>query len=197
MITQKSASYIEDLFFEKAISQAKPVIYATCGIPGAGKTTFVDTQLKTGAFPEASFILNPDRVMLVLPEYLEDRDSIGAQAAYEKWELPARDLAYALAGKAGQNTYHIIKDMGCANPLSMKFVKRWKGQGYGLTMYHIDCPIETAFERIDQREFKISRQEVAKRYDSLQGFLPEYKALADEFYSIENGGFNKLIEIAS
>lgn len=185
-VSPQSRIYIEELFLGEAVTQANPTIYATCGIPGAGKSTFVDKKLGVGEFPPYAFMLNPDRVMLALPEYQEDCESVGAQQAYEKWELPVRNLAYAMADIAAQQRCHVIKDMGGANPLSFEYIKRLKEEGYQVHMYHIHCDADEALRRINQREFQISRVEVLERLQSLNDLLPQYRLLADEFTYIDN-----------
>ena len=197
MISQKSIDLIEKTFLGHVKAQNSPVLHATCGIPGAGKSTFVDQKLIAGDFPADAYIFNPDRVMLSLPEYQADTRALSAQKSYQKWELPARDLAYGLADRAGAMNAHIIKDMGCANPLSLELVKALKAKGYAVRMYHIDCDMDEAFRRIDQREFRISRAAVQNRYELLDSLLPEYRALADEFHHLDNTNLDVPFQIVT
>lgn len=197
MISRKSIDFIEEKFLSRVCEQDKPVLHATCGIPGAGKSTFVDQKLAEGIFPSNAYILNPDRVMVALPEYQADCEVLGEQGAYQKWELPARDLAYGMAGRVGNMHGHMIKDMGCANPLSLDLVKDLKNKGYRVVMHHIDCDMNEAFRRIDQRAFRISREAVENRYHLLNELLPEYRALADEFYHFDNTNLNEPFQIAA
>lgn len=181
MISMTSQTYIRSMFLGHIKTRDKPVIYATCGIPGAGKTTFVNAQMAAGVFPSDAYILNPDRVMQALPEYIDDKNSIGAQAAYEKWEMPARELAYAMAEQAIEMRADIIKDMGCVRVENHDMLLRLKQCGYVVNMYYIDCDIDTAITRVHGRDFQISDDEIRARYDNLQGMLPLYKNLADHF----------------
>lgn len=197
MISQKSIDFIGKKFLDHVVEQEKPVLYATCGIPGAGKSTFVDQKLESGEFPTNAYILNPDRVMVTLPEYQTDCQSLGAQEAYQKWELPARELAYDMADRVSKTRGNIIKDMGCANPLSLELVKKLKSKGYRILMYHIDCDLNEAFRRIDQRDFQISREAVELRYQLLNDLLPEYQALADEFTHFDNTNLEAPFQIAA
>jgi predicted ABC-type ATPase len=196
-ISKQSIDIINELFLGHCQSQNEPQLFATCGIPGAGKTTFVDAKLASGEFPADAFILNPDRVMLALPEYQADRDARGAQAAYQTWELPCRDLAYAMADYAAAQRFNVIKDMGCANPLSLRFVENAKSDGYGVFMYHIHCDLDEAYRRIDQRDFQISRDAVKQRYDLLQKLLPSYKSVANHFYDFDNTDLAMPFQIAA
>lgn len=49
-----------------------PTVYTMAGIPGSGKTTFVNKMLSQGEFPQNAFILNPDNIMEALPEYQDE-----------------------------------------------------------------------------------------------------------------------------
>ena len=182
MITDVSKTYILSMFLGHIKPQENPVIHATCGIPGAGKTTFVNAKIASGEFPGDAFILNPDRVMQALPEYIADKDMTGAQAAYEKWEMPARELAYAMADQAMTMRAHIIKDMGCVRDENYRMLCRLKQSGYIVNMYYIECDMDTAISRVHQRDFRIADTQIRERYDSLQAILPEYRQMADNFY---------------
>ena len=196
-ISPDSITYIHQLFLGDVTPQDAPHLQATCGIPGAGKSTFVDQKLADGTFTTNAYILNPDRVMIALPEYQEDMRMYGAQTAYEKWELPARDLAYAMAEKSFQNRFNIIKDMGCSNPLSLDLVKRLKAAGYRVAMPYIYCDTEEAFRRINERTFQISQDAVRERLALLETMLPEYQALADTFITYDNSNLETPYQIAA
>jgi len=185
------------MFLSHVTRQDHPCIYATCGIPGAGKSCFVDMKLENGEFPKDAYILNPDRVMVELPEYKNDVRVYGAQAAYENWELPARDLAYSLAERVLAMGGHIVKDMGCANPLSLDLIKQAKSQGYTVNMYHITCDINEAFRRIEQRDFEISKDEVMERLKMLDALIPQYDVIADEFVTLSNTDISNPYQIAA
>jgi predicted ABC-type ATPase len=197
MLAKESIDFIEEKFLGHVVSQDHPTLYATCGIPGAGKSTFVDHKLANREFPSDAFILNPDRVMIALPEYQKDCEALGAQKAYQKWEMPARELAYAMADRVGEMRGNIIKDMGCANPLSLELVKNLKANGYKIFMYHILCGVHEAFKRIDQRDFQIDRDEVRARDALLNTLLPEYKRIADTFYAFDNSNLQNPFQIAA
>lgn len=197
MISEISKGLMRQKFLGEVISQKYPKLYATCGIPGAGKSYFVDEQLRAGNFPKDSYILNPDRVMIALPEYQDDVVNIGAQAAYQKWELPVREFAYAMADDALNRNANIIKDMGCANPLSLELVKNLKKAGYQISMYHIRCDVDVAFDRINQRDFQISQKAVRNRFELLNSMLSQYRELADEFVDLDNNNFKTAYKIIS
>jgi len=188
MISSESKTYIQSLFLGHVTQQKNPVIHATCGIPGAGKSTFVDAKIAAGAFPDNAFILNPDRVMQILPEYLADAAAVGTQTAYETWEMPARKLSYDMAEQAIALRAHIIKDMGCVRVENYTMLSRLKRKGYTVYMYYIHCNINMAIHRVHQRDFRISDAQIRERYHSLQARLPDYKRLADNFLICDGSG---------
>ena len=195
MISQSSIHYIHDLFLSDVSGQDNPHIYATCGIPGAGKSYFVDMKLASGDFPKDAYILNPDRVMVQLPDYKANVEHNGAQIAYQKWELPVRELAYDMADDVLNMRGNIVKDMGCANPLSLDLIKRAKANDYKIHMFYIQCDIDEAFRRIDQRDFKISKDEVIKRLNYLEDLVSEYQSIADDFMTLDNSDISMPYQI--
>lgn len=197
MISNSSKELLEKQFLSHVTTQDKPILNATCGIPGAGKSYFVDMKLDSRDFSSNAYILNPDRLMIALPEYINDVESHGAQAAYEKWELPVRELAYNFADEAVSNKLNIIKDMGCANPLSLDLIKRAKSDSYHINMFYIYCDCEEAFRRINQRDFQISQEEVIHRLHLLEKLLPQYQDIANEFITLDNTNIETPYKIAA
>lgn len=186
MISKQSRELLYGQFLSHVTTRDNPTLNATCGIPGAGKSHFVDMKLSNSEFPTDAYILNPDRLMIALPEYQNDVGRYSAQIAYEKWELPVRELAYEFANHVLSNKGNIIKDMGCANPLSLNLIKRAKSDGYHINMFYIYCDTAEAFKRINQREFQISPAEVIDRLHLLEKLIPDYKSIADEFVTMDN-----------
>lgn len=168
-----------------------------CGIPGAGKSTFVEMNLTSGDFPSDAHMFNPDKLMTSLARYQNDASMHGAQTAYETWELPARDMAFEHAHQALNDGLDIIKDMGGANPLSFDIIKKAKKQGYQIKIYYIYCNTHEAFRRINQRDFKISQQEVINRQRQLESLLPQYKIIADNFIMMDNTNLDTPFKIVA
>lgn len=156
------------------------------GIPGAGKSTFVNAAIARGQFPGDSFILDPDRVMTALPEYQHDFEAHGPAESFLRWELPARALAYAMFDEASAGRLTIIKDMGCARSENYEKLKLLKNLGYRLMMFHIACDVDEAIRRSLTRPRHTPPDMIRDRAASLADLLPRYRALADEFTTIKN-----------
>jgi predicted ABC-type ATPase len=182
-----SVDLIHRQFLDNRPRSDAPVLCAMAGIPGAGKSTFVNHALETGRFPRDAFILDPDRVMQALPEYQASFQHDGAEAAFARWEMPARELAYAMLDKAVQGRMNIIKDMGCARMENFEKLRAIKSAGYRLEMFYIPCPIETALARITTRPRHTPKEMIIERAAALKALIPLYQTLADDFHVVDNG----------
>lgn len=180
-IDQITINAIKDQFLGGVASSPAPTVFCMAGIPGAGKSTFVERALRRGEFPANHFLLDPDRVMNAIPHYRDDFKTRGAAEAFLKWELPARTLAYALLDDAAQMRCDIIKDMGCARRENYDRLQALKESGYRVQMYYIDCAVGLALGRIKHRPRHTPEQLVRDRAMGLVELLPLYRELADEF----------------
>lgn len=161
-------------------------VYVMAGIPGSGKSTFVNRMIGEGKFPARAFILNPDLVMEAMKEYQEAVEVHGYEQAFARWELPARELAYELLGKAVQLGLAIIIDMGMARPEGYGLLNDLKSKhGYYLKMYWLELPAALALERIRQRKRHTPESMVYEREAALKSLQPKYQALVDEFYFVK------------
>ena len=151
------------------------------GIPASGKSSFVDAAIKQGTFPRAAFLLDPDRVMNAMPGYQNDFKTLGAQGAFERWELPARNLAYAMLDDAVALRADVIKDMGCARMENYEKLKAVKNAGYIIRMFHIECPVDEAIRRAASRARHTPEDMLRQRAGAIESLLPLYRELADEF----------------
>lgn len=161
-----------------------PTVYTMAGIPGSGKTTFVNKMLSQGEFPQNAFILNPDNIMEALPEYQDEVLSSGKIKAFELYEVPARELAYQLLEDVIEINADIIIDMGSARLENYELLKRLKKLGYYVKMYWIDISIEEALARIKLRNRYTPDSMIIERYVMLGKLQDNYRCIADEFYKV-------------
>ncbi|AGH98225.1 AAA family ATPase [Micavibrio aeruginosavorus] len=183
-IPEHMIALLRDRFIGNRAASDTPTVYCMAGIPGSGKSTYVDAAIARGDFPRDAFILNPDRVMEALPAYHDDVAALGAMAAFEKWEMPCRELAYDLLDQAAALRLNVIKDMGCARQENYDMLARLKSSGYRLHMIHLDCPVDLALARVQTRDRHTPATMVNDRAASLSALLPLYRELADHFMSI-------------
>ncbi|MCB9987725.1 MAG: zeta toxin family protein [Rhodospirillales bacterium] len=191
-ISQASIDLIYERFLslDKEKADAPPVVYAMAGVPGAGKSTFVMQAMKDGRFPQNAFILNPDRVMQALPEYQIDLTEKSREEAFERWEMPARDLAYQMFEMAVDEGDDIIKDMGCSREENLIMLQNLKDKGYRLEMHYVHCTPEEAVRRANARGRYTPEAMIYDRAQALTRLLPHYQELADDFYAYDNTDLN-------
>ena len=163
-----------------------PVAYVMAGIPGAGKSTYVDRHIANGEFPADAFILDPDRTMQSMPDYQRALKEQGEEAAFEHYELPARERAYQLFEQALSKGRDIIKDMGCTRAENIEMVRRMKQAGYEIHVIAVITDVETAFARTKNRPRHTPRVMIEERHQALQERLPELRDLANT-YSVIDG----------
>lgn len=171
--------------------QDHPTVYAMAGIPGSGKSEYVNAALGRGDLPRNAYLLDPDRVMMAMPEYIDDISMIGAATAFRNWEIPARLLAYEMAETAAQNRYHIIQDMGSVRRENFDRLSQLKQRGYRLEMTYIFCPVDEALRRLETRVVRHTATAMVKeRASSLNLLLPAYVELCDSFRALDNSDLN-------
>jgi predicted ABC-type ATPase len=157
------------------------------GIPAAGKSTFVSAAQDKGDFPKAAFVFNPDRIMTSLPEYQQAVQQEGLVSGFIKWEMPARALSHELFEEAASRRLDIIKDMACAREENFQMLQALKQAGYKVKMFYIAIDATMAIQRCKTRSSRHTPDAlIHERQAALQGLLPRYRVLADEFHTFDN-----------
>lgn len=165
----------------------KPTVYAMAGIPAAGKSTFVSVAQDKGDFPKAAFVFNPDLVMTSLPEYQRTVQQQGLEPAFIEWEMPARLLCHQLFEEAASRRFDIIKDMACAREENFQMLQALKQSGYRVKMFYIAIDAAMAIQRSKTRSSRHTPDTlIHERQAALQGLLPRYRVLANEFHTFDN-----------
>ena len=166
-------------------------LYIFCGPPGAGKS-----ELRSRVFPDTDLhIHDPDMVMKAMPEYQSCLSEEGAEVAFAKWELPARNKAIELLEKEILDGNDIIYDRSCALQDSVDFLNRVKSQGYKLhfrvTLANEDVLKERAAQR-DADENRFTPDTVIReRNNDFLKLLPKYRAMADSMIIFNNNSEEK------
>ncbi len=167
--------------------QDQPIVYAMAGIPGSGKSVYVDAAIERGELPRNAYLLDPDRVMMAMPEYIDDISMMGAASAFRHWEIPARLLAYDMAQEAAEKRYHIIQDMGSVRRENLDRLSQFKQRGYRIQMTYVFCPVDEALRRLQTRAGRYTAAAMVKeRAASLNLLLPAYVDLCDSFRVLDN-----------
>ncbi len=176
--------YIEEKILSFDPSQNK--IYRHIGgIPGSGKTTHAKKLLKESNALFISF----DDIMENMPSYKKDKDlGVSNQNAYINNVQDARAIGHALLQKAISYDLNIIFEHSLTKIDHINMIKNIKNMGYTTHLYHIDCDVNTAEERVKERE-KITNRNVPteliyEREKTQKEMLPLYKETIDKYFKI-------------
>ena len=192
MISHESISQLRDRMLGDLVESQTPTAYVMAGVPASGKSTFVAKAQASGEFPSSAFVLNPDLVMIALPEYQLVAEEKGLVEAFEAFEMPARELAYELFSKAVERRVDVVKDMASARQENYEMLKDLKSKGYKLCMFHITIDPEEAVRRNADRSGRHTPVElIRERHHSLERLLPKYRDLVDEFHAFDNNDQNR------
>ena len=163
-------------------SQSDPHLIHMFGIPGSGKTTYINNH-KT-AYSDY-LIIGFDDLMEMIPAYQQDVKKLGAAQAYENWVLPARIAGYELLRRAVEAKKNIIFDHGGSPQCHQELLRNVKKFGYKTKMIYISCPLQTALERAAARELQIHRhipqQTIIERFRLTEQAVEKYKSIVDDF----------------
>ena len=183
------ASFEYDTIINKYLNvdakRSDPYLFHLCGLPGAGKTTFYHSQ----SWPKHVFI-GFDDIMESIPQYQKDIITLGSVNAFKKWEIPARIIGYELFRRAVSEHKTIFFDNGALSQTHLNLIKNIRNFGYKTIMYYISCDIDTACQRAEQRQKETMRhipvETIKQRALIEQDVVPQYKQIADEFYTYNN-----------
>ena len=166
-------------------SQSQPVLVHMFGIPGSGKTTFINNHKSEYS---DYLIIGFDDLMEMIPGYKQDLKKLGSVQAYNNWVIPARIAGYELLRRAIETHKNIIFDHGGTPLCHQELLRNVKLLGYKTKMIYLSCPLQTAIERTVEREKQIHRhtpqQTIIERFELTQKTAETYKSIVDEFIAI-------------
>ena len=175
----------------------KTIFFA--GLPGAGKST-VARRITDGAVSPR--IVNTDRSY----EFLLNK--FGTDAGPAAWALlgeRSKIINTDLLVNYLNGMLPLFVDGTSANPnAALRRVGLAESFGYDTAMIWVDITYETALERIQQRERKVSSKFVKHVYETIEGNKELYKnRFGSNFIEVDNNGTNfdamegKVFNIAS
>jgi predicted kinase len=188
-----SAAHLRKLCLPESLpGKAQPTVYAMCGIPASGKTTYTIAMQRKGIFPKDCYVMDPDRIELLLPEYGPTCAKLGQEEGHALLVGQAREAAYAMQDEAVSRRVDMIIDMGQALPEALSRLSTLKNEhGYRLEMIYLYCPVEEAERRAMLRGRAMEQDIIRPRYSALIDLLPHYHALADSFTALDNSDLSK------
>lgn len=181
------ASAIKKKACSSVTKEDNPRFVHLCGIPGSGKSSYAKSKLQE--LPN-TFLLRFDEVMESLSGYQRDLEQKGPAQAFALWEIPARILGYHLLISLVEGKRNILFDHSAAFHTHIELIKSLKSLGYTVEMHRLPCELETAKQRVRQRNFQSSRHTperlVEERYTMLETLVPRYRELVDLFIDVES-----------
>ncbi|HOO50210.1 MAG TPA: zeta toxin family protein [Alphaproteobacteria bacterium] len=168
-----------------------PIFLHMLGIPGAGKTTFLNILEANWTGADKPYLLGFDQVMQAMPDYQAEPDKI---KAFEMFELPAREKGYQILETLIAEKQSLFFDNGGSAASHLEILTRAKESGYTIILVSIATPITIAQRHVDQRSIIEGRHTpmtyLEDRAQKISALIADYRALTPHFYEITNDGLN-------
>ncbi|MBZ0189957.1 MAG: GNAT family N-acetyltransferase [Candidatus Obscuribacterales bacterium] len=168
-------------------AQKQPRLVHLGGIPGSGKTFYAERFLVANPYYA---LVQFDGIMESLPGYQQDRKNLGIIEAFKRWEMPARAIGYTQLQALLENARNVIFDHGASFESHLGLIGKARAWGYRVEMHYMQCPIEIALRRLQEREQQNLRhtpaQLVSERQDALTKLVPQYRAVTNKFIEIKS-----------
>jgi adenylate kinase family enzyme len=168
-----------------------PIFLHLLGIPGAGKTTFINILQSNWIGKGQPTLLGFDQVMQSMAGYQAMDDKI---AAFAQYELPAREQGYQILNELMAEKRSLLFDNGGSAATHLDIMNRACGLGYTLILVSIKTPIEIAKRHVDQRSITEGRhtpmQYLEDRAKKIENMIKSYRDLTPHFYELQNDGLD-------
>lgn len=160
----------------------QPIFLHMLGIPGAGKTTFLNILEANWIGVDKPYLLGFDQVMQAMPDYQAEPDKI---KAFEIFELPAREKGYQILKNLIANKQSLFFDNGGSAASHLDILSRAKESGYTIILVSIATPINVAQRHVDQRSIIEGRHTpmtyLEDRAQKISTLTADYRALTPHF----------------
>lgn len=173
-------------FLNDACVTPFPFFIHMLGVPGVGKTTFAKSLYE--ALEEKCLYLGFDDVMGAIPDYQYMSDK---KAAFEKWELPARNAGYHILKQALDEGYSILFDHGGSPPEHPLLFEYAKQRGYRCYLIRVKTSLEKAKARLHERnqlpDMRFTPPDyIDERLPQIERNAAAFASRADKVFEIEN-----------
>lgn len=145
------------------------------GLPGSGKTTHIEKEIKGKGY------------VIVSADDLKDANP-------EKSSLELEDL-HQWSVKGAETLMNTLSDMGANicmdsggvnNSYSVRIINMLKSKGYRIRLIHMNTPVETCLRRNTRRnERKLPEEIILEKAKKLEDCVQRQKELADQYDRID------------
>lgn len=161
---------------------ATPTLTHVSGIPGAGKSTYINTHFANQE------IVRFDNIMSELSEYKELIKGNRSVEAFTAYEMKARIIGYELLSRMIDAKHSIVLEHSL-NPVHLPLYEELHKLGYDTRLIFITCNLETAQKRALNREIETGRHTplslINERFAIVDNLLPKFSATAKSFELID------------
>lgn len=179
---------------DAAPAAKSPVLVHTLGIPGAGKSTFLNILQQKWNMDAPPCLLGFDQIMAEMAEYKAFDDM---SAAFAACEIPARETGYRLLNNLITRRAHILFDNGGSAAHHVDLLKNAQKVGYHIVIVSLTVPITVAQRRVSNRLTQENRKTpphyLTERLEKITRLDGQYRQIADAFYELRNDGDNAVL----
>ncbi len=170
---------------------SSPIFLHMLGIPGAGKTSFINILQSNWVGQDVPVLLGFDQIMQAMPEYQSMTDKV---KAFSQFEIPAREQGYRVLDELMLKRQSLLFDNGGSAASHLEILGKAQSLGYTLILVSIKTPIEIAKRHVDQRSISEGRhtpmQYLEDRAEKIRHLTASYRSLTPHFYEIHNDGLD-------
>lgn len=153
------------------------------GLPGSGKTTYIETHFKNKGY----MVVSADDLKDARPDLKPTSEFEGEYREqlekWHQWSVKGAEDMMVLLSDLGANV--CMDSGGVNNSYSLRIIHMLKSQGYHVRLIHMDTPIEICLDRNEMRgEAKLPAEIILEKAKKIQGCVRKQKEVADEYVRV-------------
>ena len=173
---------IIDTAVQSAKSNAEPWLLNTSGIPGSGKSTYIENHQSNY---KNCVIVAFDTIM-ENPALPYAREAMESQlTAFKRWELPSRIAGYELLRRLVAQKKNIVFEHSSSIKEHVSLFETLMSSGYEVHYKYLDITISEAERRIANRERKVPHSYLEDRKKALDTLRKTYKKICSSYEIIK------------
>lgn len=142
------------------------------GLPGAGKTTYIENNIKDYT------IVSADEIKYQHPEY----DPFDPQKTHQ-WSVKEAERFMNEYSDLGIDI--CMDSGGVNNSYSLRIINMLKSKGYRVKLIYVDTPVDVCLERNQKRGRLVPENVIIEKSQKIDECVTKQKAIADEFIHVK------------